>query len=115
MDNDQGGYASVKRYVLRRDLKMGRESASRMSGGREFQRRGAERLKALDPMVVRRGAERLKALDPMVVKLKGGAVRWREAEDLRVRMGVLMCRRWESYKGGVNLVVGEKGLFLRGL
>ena len=69
MDNDQGGYASVKRYVLRRDLKMGRESVLRMSGGRE----------------------RLKALDPMVVKRKGGAVRWREAEDLRVRMGGLMC------------------------
>ena len=26
MGNDQGGYASVKRCVLRRDLKMGRES-----------------------------------------------------------------------------------------
>ena len=28
------------------------ESEVRMSGGREFHRRGADRLKALDPMVV---------------------------------------------------------------
>ena len=47
----------------------------------------------------RRGAERLKALDPMVVKRNGGAVRLREAEDLSVRMGVLMCRRSERYRG----------------
>ena len=55
--------------------------------GREFQRRGAKRLKALDPMVV---------------KQKGGAVRWMEAEDLRVQEGVLMCRRSERYRGDLT-------------
>ena len=42
------------------------------SGGRLFQRRGAERLKALLPMVVRRA---------------GGTVKWMEEEDRRVREG----------------------------
>ncbi len=39
-----------------------------------------------------RGAEQLKAEDPLVVKRAGGAVRWMEEEDLKVRVGVLMCR-----------------------
>ena len=60
------------------------ESISRMSGGREFQRRGAERLKALDPMVVKRA---------------GGMLRLREDEDLRVRLGLLMRRRSLRYSG----------------
>ena len=55
-----------------------------MSGGREFQRRGAERLKALDPMVVERA---------------GGTVGWMEEEDLRVRKGVSMCSSSEMYRG----------------
>ena len=41
-----------------------------MSGGREFQRQGADRLKALDPMVV---------------KLADGAKSWLVEEDKRVR------------------------------
>ena len=49
------------------------ESEVRMSGGREFHRRGADRLKALDPMVV---------------KLADGAKSWLAEEDRRVREGV---------------------------
>lgn len=59
----------MNRWVLRCDLKNSRESVFQMSGGREFQRRGAEWLKALDPMVVMRA---------------GGMVRLREEDDLRV-------------------------------
>ena len=44
-----------------------------MSGGREFQRQGADLLKALDPMVV---------------KLADGAEIWLAEEDWRVREGV---------------------------
>ena len=39
--------------VFRRDLKVETVSEVRMSGGREFQRLGADRLKAIFPMVVR--------------------------------------------------------------
>lgn len=63
---------------------MERESKLRMSGGREFQRRGAERLKALNPMVVKRAR---------------GTVRWMVEEDLRVREDVLMWRSSERYRG----------------
>jgi len=52
-----------------------RESIIWISSGREFKKRGAEQLKALDPMVF---------------QWKGGAGRWREAEELRVKVGVLM-------------------------
>lgn len=44
-----------------------------MSCGREFQRQGEERLKALDPMVV---------------KWADGVVCWMAEEDLRVQEGV---------------------------
>ena len=44
-----------------------------MSGGREFQRRGAERLNTLEPMVARRA---------------GGTVKVMEEEDLRDRVGM---------------------------
>ena len=44
-----------------------------MPGGREFQRRGADRLKALDPMVV---------------KLADGADSWLAEEGRRFREGV---------------------------
>ena len=49
-----------------------------MSGGREFQRRGAERLKALSPMVDSRA---------------GGTVRLMEEADLRDRVGMLIWMR----------------------
>ena len=49
-----------------------------MVGGREFQRRGAERLKALAPMVDRRA---------------GGTVRLVEEADLRHRVGTLIWMR----------------------
>ena len=55
-----------------------------MSGGREFQRRGAERLKALDPMEDKRNE---------------GTVRLMEEADLRDRVGVLMRRRSDRYGG----------------
>jgi len=58
-----------------------------MSGGREFQRRGAEQLKALDPMVDRRAE---------------GTVRLMEEADLRDRVGMLIWRRWDRY-GGARL------------
>ncbi|KAI9546938.1 hypothetical protein NQZ68_021605 [Dissostichus eleginoides] len=64
--------------------KLDRESIIRMSSGREFKKRGAVQLKALDPMVF---------------QWKGGAGSWREAEELRVMVGVLMCRRSETYRG----------------
>ena len=48
---------------MRRDLKTGRESEFLMSGGSEFQRRGAERLKALDPMVDSLNGGALKEMD----------------------------------------------------
>lgn len=57
-----------------------------MSGGCEFQRRGAEQLKAL--FVVLRQAK--------------GTVRWIEEEDLREQGGLAMCRRLERY-GRVRL------------
>ena len=47
-------------------------------GGNEFQRRGAERLNALLPMVVRRAE---------------GTDKCMEEDDLRVREGVGMWRR----------------------
>ena len=49
------------------------ETVSEVSGGREFQRLGADRLKALDPMVVR---------------LADGAKSWMIEEDWRVQEGV---------------------------
>lgn len=48
------------------------------SGGREFQSLGAERLKALVPMVLSRAE---------------GTERWREEDNLREREGVAMWRR----------------------
>ena len=48
-------------------------SEVRMSGGREFQRLGADQLKALDSMVVR---------------LSDGAKSWMVEEGRRVREGV---------------------------
>ena len=59
-------------------MKIGRESQFRRSGGREFQSWGAERLKALPPIVLRRAR---------------GTERWMEEEDLRERVGMVMCRR----------------------
>jgi len=56
-------------------LNKGRESILRRSGGSEFQSWGAERLKALLPMVTSRA---------------GGTVRWIEEEDLREREEVAM-------------------------
>ena len=50
----------------------------RMSGGSEFQSLGAERLKALLPMVESRAE---------------GTVRWMEEEDLRERVEVEVWRR----------------------
>ena len=54
-------------------MKVESESILRMSCGREFQRWGAEWLKALDPMVVRRAE---------------GTVSWKAEEDRRAREGV---------------------------
>ena len=55
-----------------------------MSGGREFQRLGAERLKALAPMVDRRA---------------GGMLRLMEEADLRERVGILVWMRSDRYEG----------------
>ena len=52
---------------------MDTESEVGMSGGRDFQRWGADRLNTLDPMVV---------------KLADGAESWLAEEDRRVREGV---------------------------
>ena len=46
--------AILNRWVLSDDLNCESEVMFRMTGGREFQSLGAERLKALLPMVVRR-------------------------------------------------------------
>lgn len=56
-------------------------------GGSEFQRRGAERLNALLPIVVRRA---------------GGTDRCMEEEDLRERVEVGPWRRSDKY-GGARL------------
>ena len=56
-------------------------------GGRAFQRRGAERLKALCPVVVRRA---------------GGTDRCTELEDLGEREGVGAWTRSDTY-GGARL------------
>ena len=59
--------------VFRRNSKVETVSEVRLSGGREFQRLGADRLKALDPVVVR---------------LADGVKSWMVEEDRRVREGV---------------------------
>ena len=63
------------------------ESIFLMSGGRLFQRRGAERLKAGAPMVDRRA---------------GGTCRLMEEADLSDRVGVLIWMRSDRY-GGARL------------
>lgn len=67
---NQREYAVLNRCVFSCDLKWESESMFLSEGGREFQRRGAERLKALLPMVVRRA---------------GGTDRRMVEEDLRER------------------------------
>ena len=59
-------------------------SEVRMSGGREFQRLGADRLKALDPMVVR---------------LADGVKSLMVEEDRRVREGVWIWISSARYDG----------------
>ena len=63
---------------------MGRVGESRTEGGREFQRRGAVREKALSPNVLRRD---------------DGMVRVRVEEDRRVREGRWGMRRSDRYGG----------------
>ena len=62
----------MNRYVLSCDLKWGKESVFLSSGSNEFKRRGAERLNAQLPIVVRRAE---------------GTDRCMEEEDLREQMG----------------------------
>ena len=65
MENNQTEYDSLKSLVLRQDLKMQRE------------------VNITDVWwegVPGVGAERLKAVDSMVVKLAGGTVRWMDEE-----------------------------------
>ena len=59
-------------------------SEVRMSSGREFQRLGADRMKALDPMVVR---------------LADGVKSWMVEEDRRVREGVWIWVSSARYDG----------------
>ena len=66
-------WAVLNRCVLSCDLKRGNESMFLSWGGNEFQRRGAERLNALLPIVVR---------------WVEGTDRCMEEEDLREREGV---------------------------
>ena len=47
-----GGKAKLKRYVLRRLLKVATEVAERTDSGRLFQREGAHELKTLAPVLV---------------------------------------------------------------
>ena len=70
--------------VFRRDLKVETVSEVRMSSGREFQRLGADRMKALDPMVVR---------------LADGVKSWMVEEDRRVREGVWVWISSARYDG----------------
>ena len=72
-------------------FKRDREVRFLRSGGREFQSWGAERLKALLPMVLRRAEV---------------TVRWVEEEDLRERAGVAI---WRSDRyGGARLWMALK-------
>ena len=59
-------------------------SEVQMSGGREFQRLGADQLKALDPMVVR---------------LADGAKSWIVEQDERVQEGVWIWISSARYDG----------------
>ena len=59
-------------------------SKVQMSGGREFQRLGADQLKALDPMVVR---------------LADGAKSWIVEQDERVQEGVWIWISSARYDG----------------
>lgn len=83
--NDQGGSASLKRYVLRHDLKVVRESIFRMSGGRTFQRGGAERLKALDPMwlSIKRWCREVDGSRRPTCKSAGGCVDLQEVGEIQ--------------------------------
>lgn len=60
------------------DLKVVIDAELQRSGGKEFQSRGREQLKA-----------RL----PLVLRLAGGTLKWMEEEDVRARTGVTMWRR----------------------
>lgn len=66
------------------DLKRENELIFLRSGGKEFQSRGAEQLKALPPIVIRRAE---------------GTEREREDEDLRHRDGRFICTKSERYGG----------------
>ena len=77
----------MNRLVLRCDLKSGNELMLLSSGGKAFQRWGAERLKALCPMVMR---------------LAEGTDSCTEEEDLREREGVGTWMRSDRY-GGAKL------------
>lgn len=74
----------MNKWVLSWDLKREKVEIFLKSGGREFQSRGAEQLKALLPMVTRRGE---------------GTESEREEEDLRQRDGAVMLTRSERYGG----------------
>ena len=82
MQSTLSGISSFKQCVLSCDLKWGNESIFLSWGGSEFQRRGAERLNALLPMVVRRAE---------------GTDRCMEEEDLREREVMGHWRRLDKY------------------
>ena len=74
----------MNRWVLSAVLKVSRVGMFLISGGSEFQRVGAETLKALSPKVR---------------SLVRGVVSTPESEDLRFRGGVWMWRRSDRYWG----------------
>ena len=74
----------MNRWVLRFDLKSENESMFLSLCGRAFQRRGAEQLNALCPMVVRRAE---------------GTDSCTEEVDLREREGVGTWTRSDRYRG----------------
>ena len=76
--------ATWNKCFFRRDLKVETVSEVRMSSGREFQRLGADRMKALDPMVVR---------------LADGVKSWMVEEDRRVREDVWIWISSARYEG----------------
>ena len=64
-----------------------------MSGGREFQRPEADRLKVLDPMVVR---------------LTDGAKSWMVEEDWRIQKGVWIWISSGRYDGALKDLENEE-------
>lgn len=71
-----------KMWVSRSALKVGWESISQMVCGGEFQRRGAEQLKALDPVEDKRAQDVMRSTEEEDWRAREGVSGWGRAENL---------------------------------